>query len=122
MKIKAGIQRSPHTKKHSMFIPNPGQNQKIKVYREMRKRGTKDSIDVTTLEENISVNRPKASTLCKPAMTHKGKELAEELEHNENHRRFNVIKQIIQLPDRPIEWLEIITLERPIIPNLETET
>ena len=83
----------------------------------MRRRGGKNSIDVTRLEEGICINKPRISKSYKPAMFMKN-----ELGYDDDGRRFDVIKRVVQLTDRPVEWLEIVTLDQTKITTLETET
>ena len=116
----------PQSMQISKLPPTPTQAQNIKNYHEMRKRGAKDSIDITTLEENISVNKPKISGLHRVTTAGKNKEIVEELkriEEKHGKRTYNVVKKITQLPDRPVEWLEIVKMDDPLQTQiLETET
>eukprot|EP00826_Nyctotherus_ovalis_P016083 TRINITY_DN14633_c0_g5_i1.p3 TRINITY_DN14633_c0_g5~~TRINITY_DN14633_c0_g5_i1.p3 ORF type:complete len:106 (+),score=18.08 TRINITY_DN14633_c0_g5_i1:168-485(+) len=84
--------RSPHAKNPSVPFntlqtsshPNPRPRNHKSVHTQ----------PISTTDENISVNRPR---VCRPAM-------------DRENKRFNVIKQVVQLQDRPIEWLSVVAL------------
>ena len=71
--------------------------------------------DVNMMDEDIFVNRPK---VCRPPMRRES--VSKEIEE----KKFDVIKQVVQLHDRPIEWLNVVALtsKRHSGANLETET
>ncbi len=124
-------QRRPPCKQSSP-VPPVSRSVQAQKYKFLRKKGIiKDSVDLTTLDEGISINKPRISGQCKISMTEKNKEIAQVLAKLEkdfvrkNKERFAICKVVTQLNDRPIEWIEISKLdpETPhAIPTLETET
>ena len=106
MKSKAFICK-PHCRKHPAFLNNT----KAKKY--------KTSNDFMTMEENISINKPRISGFCKTAMNSSGRMA---INHLKEQKKFEVVKEIVQLQDRPVEWLNIVLTKSHSRPSIETET
>lgn len=74
--------------------PTPAQAQLIQNYKQLRKRGAKDSMDFTGLDENISVNKPRISNTCNISLSKKNQELADEIrkyEDKKGKRNYDII-------------------------------